>query len=50
MSKSISSPWLGDCSDEGLVVAGIYRRLQVSHRKLCARGDFVLVAYPHAKK
>ena len=36
---------LGFCQ-EGLVVGGIYRRMQVSHMKLCARRAFWLVAYP----
>jgi len=35
-----------DWSEEGLVVGGIYRRMQVSHMKLCARPAFWLVAYP----
>lgn len=35
-----------DWSDEGLVVGGIYRKLQVSHLKLCASRAFWLVAYP----
>ena len=35
-----------DCSEEGLVVGGIYRRLQVAHMKLCASRAFWLVAYP----
>ena len=35
-----------DWSDEGLVVGGIYYRLQVSHMKLCASRAFWLVAYP----
>jgi transposase len=36
-----------DWSEEGLVVGGIYRRMQVSHLKLCAsRRAFWLVAYP----
>ena len=35
-----------DWSEEGLVVGGIYRRLQVSHMKLCASRSFWLVAYP----
>ena len=35
-----------DWSEEGLIVGGIYRRLQVSHLKLCASRAFVLVAYP----
>ena len=35
-----------DWSEEPLVVGGIYRRLQVSHLKLCASRAFWLVAYP----
>ncbi len=35
-----------DWSDEGLVVGGIYRKLQVAHMKLCASRAFWLVAYP----
>ena len=35
-----------DWSEEGLVVGGVYRRLQVAHLKLCASRAFVLVAYP----
>lgn len=35
-----------DWSEEGLVVGGFYRRLQVSHLKLCASRAFWLVAYP----
>jgi len=35
-----------DWSEEGLVVGGIYRRIQVSHMKLCASRAFWLVAYP----
>ena len=35
-----------DWSEEGLVVGGIYYRLQVSHMKLCASRAFWLVAYP----
>ena len=34
-----------DCSEEGLVVGGIYRRMQVSHMKLCASRAFWLIAY-----
>jgi len=33
-------------SEEGLVVGGIYYRMQVSHPKLCASRAFWLVAYP----
>ena len=35
-----------DWSDEGLVIGGIYRKLQVAHMKLCASRAFWLVAYP----
>ena len=35
-----------DWSEEGLVVGGIYSRVQVSHLKLCASRAFWLVAYP----
>ena len=35
-----------DWSEEGLVVGGIYYRMQVSHMKLCASRAFWLVACP----
>jgi transposase len=35
-----------DWSEEGLVIGGVYRRLQVAHMKLCASRAFWLVAYP----
>jgi len=35
-----------DWSEEGLVVGGLYRKLQVSQLKLCASRAFWLVAYP----
>lgn len=35
-----------DWSEEGLVIGGMYRRLQVAHVKLCASRAFWLVAYP----
>jgi transposase len=35
-----------DWSEEGLVIAGVYRRLQLAHMKLCASRAFWLVAYP----
>jgi transposase len=35
-----------DWSEENLVIGGIYRRIQVSHMKLCASRAFWLVAYP----
>ena len=34
-----------DWSEEGLVIGGIYRLLQVVHTKLCASRAFWLVAY-----
>ncbi len=35
-----------DWSEEGLVIAGVWRKLLVAHLKLCASRAFVLVAYP----
>ena len=35
-----------DWSEEGLVVGGIYYKVQVAHLKLCASRAFWLVAYP----
>jgi transposase len=35
-----------DWSEEGIVIGGLYRRIQVSHMKLCASRAFILVAYP----
>ena len=35
-----------DWSEEGMVVGGIYHRMQVSHMKLCASRAFWLVTYP----
>ncbi len=35
-----------DWSEEGLVVGGIYYRVQLAHLKLCASRAFWLVAYP----
>ena len=35
-----------DWSEEGLVIGGIYRRMQVAHMKLCASRAFILIAYP----
>lgn len=35
-----------DWSEEGLVIGGVYRKLQVAHLKLCASRAFWLVAYP----
>ena len=35
-----------DWSEEGLVIGGVWRKIQVAHLKLCASRAFVLVAYP----
>ena len=35
-----------DWSEEGLVIGGIHRRLQLAHMKLCASRAFWLIAYP----
>ncbi len=35
-----------DWSEEGMVVGGVYHRMQVSHMKLCTSRTFWLVAYP----
>lgn len=35
-----------DWSEEGLVIGGIYRKMQVAHLKLCASRAFVVIAYP----
>ena len=35
-----------DWSEEGLVIGGIYYRVQLAHMKLCASRAFWLVAYP----
>ena len=54
VSANAFVPWLFelgeayqfDWSEEGLVVGGIYYRMQVSQFKLCASRAFWLVAYP----
>jgi len=35
-----------DWSEEGMLVGGMFRKVQVSHMKLCASRAFWLVAYP----
>ena len=35
-----------DWSEEGLVIGGVWRRLQVAHLKLCASRALMLAAYP----
>jgi transposase len=46
LSFALGEAFQFDWSEEGLVVGGIYRRLQVAHMKLCASRAFWLVAYP----
>ena len=35
-----------DWSEEGLLIGGVWRKIQVAHLKLCSSRAFVLVAYP----
>jgi transposase len=46
LSFELGEAFQFDWSEEGLVVGGIYRRVQVAHLKLCASRAFWLVAYP----
>ncbi len=46
LSFELGEAFQFDWSEEGLVVGGIYYRVQVSHLKLCASRAFWLVAYP----
>jgi transposase len=46
LSFELGEAFQFDWSEEGLVIGGIYRRMQVSHMKLCASRAFWLVAYP----
>ncbi|MEK9803646.1 MAG: IS21 family transposase [Curvibacter sp.] len=46
LSFALGEAFQFDWSEEGLVVGGIYQRLQVAHMKLCASRAFWLVAYP----
>jgi len=46
LSFELGEAFQFDWSEEGLVVGGIYYRIQVSHMKLCASRAFWLVAYP----
>ena len=46
LSFELGEAFQFDWSEEGLVLGGIYYRLQVSHMKLCASRAFWLVAYP----
>ena len=46
MSFELGEAFQFDWSEDGLLVGGVYYRMQVSHMKLCASGAFWLVAYP----
>ena len=46
LSFELGDAFQFDWSEEGLVVGGIYRRIQLAHLKLCASRAFWLVAYP----
>ena len=46
LSFELGEAFQFDWSEEGLLVGGIYYKLQVSHLKLCASRAFWLVAYP----
>ena len=46
MSFELGEAFQFDWSEDGLVIGGVYYRLQVSHMLLCASGAFWLVAYP----
>ena len=46
LSFDLGEAFQFDWSEEGLVVGGIYYRVQLAHLKLCASRAFWLVAYP----
>ena len=46
LSFELGEAFQFDWSEEGLVLGGIYRRVQVAHLKLCASRAFWLVVYP----
>lgn len=46
LSFELDEAFQFDWSEEGLLIGGIYRRMQVAHLKLCASRAFWLVAYP----
>ena len=46
LSFGLGEAFQFDWSEEGLVVGGIYYRVQLAHLKLCASRAFWLVAYP----
>ena len=47
LSFELGEAFQFDWSEEGLLIGGIYRRMQVAHLKLCASRAFWLVAYPN---
>lgn len=46
LTFSLGEAFQFDWSEEGLVIGGLYRRIQVAHLKLCASRAFILIAYP----
>jgi transposase len=46
LSFELGEAFQFDWSEEGLVVGGVYYRMQVTHLKLCASRAFWLVVYP----
>jgi transposase len=46
LSFELGDAFQFDWSEEGLVIGGIYRRIQLAHLKLCASRAFWLAAYP----
>jgi hypothetical protein len=46
LSFELGEAYQFDWSEEGLVIGGVYRRVQLAHMKLCASHAFWLVAYP----
>jgi transposase len=46
LSFALGEAFQFDWSEEGLLIGGIYRRMQVAHLKLCASRASWLVAYP----
>jgi transposase len=46
LSFELEDAFQFDWSEEGLVIGGIYHRIQPAHLKLCASREFWLVAYP----
>ena len=46
LSFELGEAFQFDCSDEAMVVGGVFYNVQVAHLKLCASRAFWLVAYP----